>query len=87
MLAIIPFLFSNWRLVLIGAGVGAGLAWLAVEHHKVYVAGETAAIQKVEKRNAQELSAADAAQAKVDGCYTHGGTWNRSDGVCYGASR
>ena len=90
MLPIIPiisFVFNNWRLVLTGAGVAAALVWLGVEHHKVYVEGETAAIQKVEKRNAQELSTADAAQKLVDDCYAAGGTWNRSDGLCYRPSR
>lgn len=83
MLALVPFLISNWRLVVTGVALGAGLAWLAVEHHKVYDAGEAAAIQKVEKNDANNLSAADAAQKLVDDCYAGGGTWNRSNGVCF----
>lgn len=87
MLAILGLLISNWRLVFIGAAVGAGLGWLAYEHHKIYAEGEAAAIQKVEKDNAASEGTADKAQAEVQACYARGArfSWDRTRSVCVGS--
>lgn len=87
MLALIPFVLSNWRVFLVGGTAIAIGLWALHERTDLIHQGAQQAIEQVEKRNAQELSAADAAQSKVDGCYSGGGTWDITRGVCVSPSR
>lgn len=86
MLTIFGLLLGNWRLFAIGGAALAAVSWLGYEHHKIYVEGETAAIQNVEQANAQALSQATVGSDQVDVCYRGGGTWDRATGVCHHAN-
>jgi len=87
MLALIPFVLSNWRVFLYG-GTAIAIGLLALHERSVLInQGAQQAIEKVEKSNEQAKSAADAAQAKVDACYAAGGTWDRVNSVCLNPTR
>ena len=78
----LPLLLKNWRLVAYAAAAAAVLGWLAYEDHRIFTAGQTAALQKVEQANERVRQTADRAAKSVDDCYAHGGGWDRDRGVC-----
>lgn len=82
MLAFIPFVLGNWRLLAYGSAIAALIGLGLYEHHKIYVEGEQAAVQNVEKANAQASAQAQVGSDTVDLCYRSGGIWDRATGVC-----
>jgi hypothetical protein len=81
-LPLISFVFGNWKSVLIGGAIAAGLGWLAYEHHKILAEGAAQERQQIERANDEEMSRAVAAAKSVDACFAAGGTWDRDHGSC-----
>ena len=81
-----PLVLKNWRYFALGAAALAAVAWFEVEQHKSYVAGQQAAVQKVEQANVKAQQMADRAAKSVDACYADGGDWDRTRGVCHHAA-
>lgn len=82
MLTILGLVLGNWKLFLYGAIIAGVTGWGAYKWHEQYVRGEAAAIEQVEKANAESMAKAVAAAHTVDACFSAGGTWDRAAGLC-----
>jgi hypothetical protein len=82
MLALLPLLLSNWKMVFYGGVIAAVIGFGVYEYHKIYAAGEAAAISNVERANEESEKKAEQGSSAVDACYAGGGTWDRVNGVC-----
>jgi hypothetical protein len=82
MLALIPVLLSNWKMIFYGGVIAAVIGFGLYEYHHIYAAGEAAALEQVNKSNEQSEKNAEQGSSAVDACYAGGGTWDRVNGVC-----
>jgi len=82
MFAIIPFMLSNWRALVLASAVMALIGSGLYYRHELILQGERDALQKVEDANARESSAAAAASQNVYDCANAGGVWDRDAGKC-----
>lgn len=86
MLALIPLVISNWRIVFVVGAVCALIGLGLYTRSHLIAEGEQAALQKVESANAQAQDAAARAAQTVDACFNAGGAWDRDAGVCHPAA-
>lgn len=83
MLGLIPM---PYKLAAVALVVISLLGSFAVYRHSLIALGETTAITHIEDANRASEKKADDHQKTVDECYTLDGEWDRSRGVCVGAS-
>jgi hypothetical protein len=87
MLSVLLTLFKPWTLIrwafygVIVTGVGG---WLVYERQHLINEGYANAIADIKAANAKEDTMAAKGQANVENCYSSGGSWDRSRGVCVG---
>ena len=82
MLALVPILLGNWKMIFYGGVIAAVIGFGLYEYHHIYAAGEAAATQEINNANAKSEKNADQGSSDVDACYAGGGIWDRTDGVC-----
>jgi hypothetical protein len=82
MIALIPFVLTYWRTLLLVAFFAAVAAAGLHYRHQLIVEGEQKALQQVEDANAKASTEAQSAAKNVDDCFVAGGTWDRSRGEC-----
>lgn len=80
--ALLAFAFANPRLIFYGGLIAAIIGFGLHEWHVIYVSGQRAALEQVEKANEQANKAANSGSTSVDACFAAGGTWDRATGVC-----
>ena len=84
---LIKWALAHWRFALVILVIVATVIFGGYERVKGYRAGSTAAVEKIEKANTEEMRRAHAAAKTVDDCDAAGGAWDRDLGVCDNSAR